>query len=525
MTDECVVVGVTGHRRVEDANALRTRVRFALLMLSQRTAGSARHPAAINVLSAIAEGADRLVAQEVLKLPNSSLEVVLPFARADYETDFETNASKMEFASLIHQARSVRELPAGATRDEGYENAGRAIVDAADVIIAIWDGQPSRGRGGTAEIVEYARDHGKEVVWIESQAPHSIHDEGAGSATAELKDLNAYLGHELSEDAVREQMQKQRGWWAPSDPARASELPLQEMMDWILPDFVRADMLALHYQKRHEFVSTLMYVLPVIAVLAVTTQALFASEHPWIVLFEIGALTGLLFLFLASRRTRLHGQWISYRFLAERLRSSYYLAVIASSDQRRDRSEVVYLDDPSDEWIRLMLAEVNSRRPPVTMTPSYVKQARDYLAENWIRGQAAYHRSASARNERRERRFQWTIGILFALALGVAIVHTALKGEHAGDRPWWSSALIQLSIVVPVLGAALHGIGTQREFKRHAQRYERMAKLLDNLCERLCEANDAETLKHVASDVERLIRDENSDWFGVMRFHDVELIT
>jgi hypothetical protein len=36
------------------------------------------------------------------------------------------------------------------------------------VLIALWDGQPSRGKGGTAEIVAYARQRGIPVVWIDA---------------------------------------------------------------------------------------------------------------------------------------------------------------------------------------------------------------------------------------------------------------------------------------------------------------------------------------------------------------------
>jgi hypothetical protein len=114
---------------------------------------------------------------------------------------------------------------------------------------------------------------------------------------------------------------------------------------------------------------------------------------------------------------------------------------------------------------------------------------------------------------------------LFFLALVVAVVHVASGPEKIGERSNRAWALIQLSIVVPVLGAAFHGGSQQREYKRQAQRYDRMAKLLDDLQKRMCKAPDKATLAQIASDVERLIRDENSDWFGVMRFHDVELIT
>jgi hypothetical protein len=85
--------------------------------------------------------------------------------------------------------------------------------------------------------------------------------------------------------------------------------------------------------------------------------------------------------------------------------------------------------------------------------------------------------------------------------------------------------LIVLSICVPAVGAALHGIRTQSEFRRHAQRYQRMAVLLRQLEADLSRAQSIEWIHEIAADAERVMRAENSDWFGVMRFHDVELIT
>jgi hypothetical protein len=40
-------------------------------------------------------------------------------------------------------------------------------VDRSDVLLAVWDGQPARGPGGTGDVVAYARARGTpvEVVW------------------------------------------------------------------------------------------------------------------------------------------------------------------------------------------------------------------------------------------------------------------------------------------------------------------------------------------------------------------------
>jgi hypothetical protein len=39
------------------------------------------------------------------------------------------------------------------------------------------------------------------------------------------------------------------------------------------------------------------------------------------------------------------------------------------------------------------------------------------------------------------------------------------------------------------------------------------------------EATTLEQVRAAAAETERVMCEENSDWFGVMRFHDMELIT
>ncbi len=48
---------------------------------------------------------------------------------------------------------------------------GHYVLDNCDVLIAIWDGEPSRGQGGTAEIVEKARAMGRKLYWIHIKEP------------------------------------------------------------------------------------------------------------------------------------------------------------------------------------------------------------------------------------------------------------------------------------------------------------------------------------------------------------------
>jgi hypothetical protein len=45
--------------------------------------------------------------------------------------------------------------------------ASKLMVDEADELYAVWDGQPARSYGGTADVVAYAREHGipVRVIW------------------------------------------------------------------------------------------------------------------------------------------------------------------------------------------------------------------------------------------------------------------------------------------------------------------------------------------------------------------------
>jgi hypothetical protein len=155
-------IGVTGHRKLADVAAVEAGLDAALAAIE------ARFPEEpLQILSSLAEGADRLVARRVLARPGARLIAVLPLPKLDYMTDFDSQDSREEFLALLDEAETVIEMPARDSREEAYEQAGRYVVEHSDVLLALWDGLPTRGRGGTAEIIDWARSLGKPVcrVW------------------------------------------------------------------------------------------------------------------------------------------------------------------------------------------------------------------------------------------------------------------------------------------------------------------------------------------------------------------------
>ena len=160
-----MVIGVTGHRSFDMADTSRRVDRLLDEIID------ALQPV---VVSSLAEGADRLVVDRVLARPRARLAVVLPLKAADYERDFATSESVADFRAYLARADTVDTVavPVGATREEAYELAGLEVVARCDVLIALWDGAPSRGRGGTADIVRHAREIGRrvDIVTVERAA-------------------------------------------------------------------------------------------------------------------------------------------------------------------------------------------------------------------------------------------------------------------------------------------------------------------------------------------------------------------
>jgi hypothetical protein len=114
-------------------------------------------------VTSLADGADALFAETVLTL-GGRLEVVLPAAdhRVWLPPEFLDR-----FDHLLERASAVEWLPYALASEEAFMAAGRVLVDRADVLVAVWDGRPARGGGGTGDVVAYARQRQVpvEVVW------------------------------------------------------------------------------------------------------------------------------------------------------------------------------------------------------------------------------------------------------------------------------------------------------------------------------------------------------------------------
>ena len=157
MTARALRIAISGHRSLPDATA-------ALADKAIRAA-LAEHAPDVTGISCLADGADQIFARAVTDL-GGQLKVIIP--ATEYRAGLPADAHA-EYDRLLAQAVAVRRLPFTKSTSESHMAASKLMVDDADELYAVWDGQPARGYGGTADVVAYAREHGTpvRVIWPE----------------------------------------------------------------------------------------------------------------------------------------------------------------------------------------------------------------------------------------------------------------------------------------------------------------------------------------------------------------------
>src|SRR5712691_5901694 len=169
-----LVIGVTRHcdLRDQDVAQLAREVSTIIARLRHDYLGR-KGEAPIIILSALAEGADRLAARVALA-QGAHLIAPLPMPLDEYRRDFEPGLKPgniAEFEALFAQAIAAPVMPLHGTsletlradrkkRAEQYRAVGIFIAQHCHVLLALWDGDnDNMAMGGSAEVVTFKR-HG-----------------------------------------------------------------------------------------------------------------------------------------------------------------------------------------------------------------------------------------------------------------------------------------------------------------------------------------------------------------------------
>ena len=148
-------VGCTGHQSL----SLQTRRQVAAEIAKYL----ATIPEKLVGVCSLAGGADQIFAYALLAA-GGYLHAIVPSANS--HDSFSLDNDRAAFDHLLEQAAERTDLPFPRPTEEAYMAAGKVVSDASDVLLAVWDGRPAAGLGGTADVVAYARERGRHVVVI-----------------------------------------------------------------------------------------------------------------------------------------------------------------------------------------------------------------------------------------------------------------------------------------------------------------------------------------------------------------------
>lgn len=541
-----LAVGVTGHRpplvTADDRTLRQLDLLFAMLARVARRVQAdhapffADTPAQMRLVTPLAEGADQL-ATEAAIAHGFAVQVVLPVPRENYRLDFARAEARARFDCLLAQATCVLELPSPfAEREAAYTLAGRATLAHSDVLVAVWDGAPARGRGGTGEIVALALRRGMPVIHLPVDGKTSrILWSGLGSfvsaddiatvpavelgeetlqavltellappadprersfaanffaerewrvrARAEYPLLLAALGvKRLGRSAFRAPVYEAatRDEWRSFRDACDGRFGVTAQLERVEAAFSWSDHLAQHFAQTYRSGHVLNFTLGALAVLLALGGLLLPSLKLWLALAELAAIAGFVANTRIGTRREWHRRWLDYRQLAERIRPMRSLMLLGAAGPPTSARQSGGRPPRWTEWY----AATAWRAAGCPSGRIDRDQAlADLVVDEELRPQIAYHRAAAHQLHELDHRLHVIGTTLFAVSiLGCLVFVTAYLLAYDWVRAN-AGTFIALSAGLPALGAAIFGIRVQGDFSGSAERSAATAQDLARIVE------------------------------------------
>lgn len=556
-----LVIAVTGHRDLvaTEIPAIRSRVRDCLCRLRHD------YPSrSIVVMTGLAEGSDRLVADEALEL-GMPISVVLPMPRPLYLQDFETEESRLEFTRLCDAAVEVFELPLlcgsteqalaeqGPGRSRQYAQLGVFICAHCHILMALWDGKDSDQLGGTSQVVRFHHHdvmpgytplvaaHRLNLAEDESDLVYHIacsRDRPGGAPAEGLEPLDASwfttneakprsrempARHRRVFDHANEFSREAQAHSAAIDEERYSLLVGEQAT--LLPSGLRAinelfcasDWLAIRYQKK------------VVWTLKAGHACAFLTGVAYITYTDLAATTAILLAIVTlmvfgmvvnavAVRGSWHRKYLDYRTLAEGLRVQFYWAaagVTSGSVTKFAHDNFLQMQDTELGWIRNVMRVAGTE---CDVSPNLDPYGLDFALKEWLgdenSGQLGYY---GRRTQRRIGAHTSTqrIGRLGIWTTVVTLTALLFVGADLDD-------VIQ-DAVVYAMGAVLLMVGIRQSYAKATaeseliKQFEFMYRIFHNARRRIDEAGSDADRRRLLKVLGDAALEEHAQWILVHR--------
>jgi len=563
-------IGVTGHRSGLKADSLKEKVRsvlkmdvtgsgqsipdYSILSLCSPSALEAirklkETPVAFCIYTALAEGADRIVAEAVLEFDHAIMKVVLPLTEEDYEEDFDTPESLDEFRRLmgmdpnpirLRKRRILEEsLPDQELehRRTAYYNVGKYIVDECDILIAVWDGQPAKGRGGTLDAIEYARSVQRPIILINSHNCNVVKMEGQLSfppvMLSEIEHFNSFHPEEEMWKQYLDDLDSEY-----FDPVKFPEMSgldparCEQLSQHVFKPYAKASMLARSFKKQYMRVGLMIYVFSTLAVGIVLVSVIFDILHVWAFVFEFILLSVIYTSIRFARESKVHARWLGYRFLAERIRSASYFFLAGfhfEEPMESEGNEYTSRNDASSMMYDEIWLPVNhfhnsngKLKPKGDVNPIVL----EYVRKSYVVEQLRFQERYSMKHHNKNLRLENAGRLLFFFAILAAVLHILFHTYPALEfgMHWINNVLTFLALTFPTVAAALEGIRHKNEYARNTHRASIMASQLSKNSDEYFHVKTNEEFSLQLKKSAELILNDNEDWRNLMRERELEIV-
>jgi hypothetical protein len=518
----------------------------------------------VGVMSALAEGADQLVAEEALGL-GIPLTVTLPMPKALYLQDFATAEAKARFERLCAAAVDVFELPItpgntvesisdpGPNRSRQYAQVGVFMCAHCHVLLALWDGKDSDQLGGTSQVIRFHHDDvmpgftprgaAGRLVLADDESDLVYHivcsrDRPDGAPAAGLAPLEAswYTSddrqprvaelptrHRLVFDRANEFSRDLRLY---ADRIASGKYPLltSEQAATMPPGlqdidqlFCAADWLAIHFQKRVQRTLLATHVCVFLTGFAYLSYTDFRSDRKFIFLVLAAMAIASLINYLAGR-----GAWqrkyLDNRTLAEGLRVQFYWAaagVTSGIVSKFAHDNFLQMQDPELGWIRNVMRVAGTE---CDVAPNRSTEGLEFAVREWIgsesSGQLGYFSRRSSTGLRRQVATQ-RIGRVGLWVTAVALAVLLFVGAGIPDAV--RQPLVYLvGTVLLLVGVRLSYAKSTAEAELIKQ-YQFMHRIFHNARRRIDAADSEDEQRRVLKILGDAALEEHSEWILLHR--------
>jgi len=423
--------------------------------------------------------------------PGLSWHAILPLPKAEFARDFSPPEWAVVEQALGH-AEHVRVITENGTREDAYLDCGMETVNGSDVLLAVWDGQPARGKGGTAEVVEYARSLGKPLVVIDAA---TLEVRRENFEKLERRDAGlAHLNH------------------LPVFTTGCGENPLNAP-DRIFAFQQKCDYAASRGAPQFRRLIVLTVLLHVAATLIAAAALAFGLHFiavPWLKLLCLASALGVALLLRHHHHS--HNSWVQCRLASEFCRSALATWGLPSAAPFFEDLEL-----PGGRNVTRALRILHIRSAmfaPVTLADF----RRIYLAKR-IDDQLAYYRRQEAQALPLFVRLKTGFWIATLLALGATLAYTVCHTAHI-EVPEWitTTAFYFLPITLPVVTAALISLISINDLQRRVARYREMQLVLEDSRKRVAFCQTWNSLERVVLKTESALLQEVLEWHSITSF-------